>query len=168
MIEICALSDVDNDALEMLLDASFGPDRKSRTAYLLRAGLKPIARLSFGIISAQTLIGSIQCWPVQVDANDGTSSPLVLVGPVAISPEHQNQGFGQMLMNVMTKEASRLAAPPMVMIGDPDYYARFGFTADPARAWRLPGPFEPQRLLLRNADAIILPREGILKPSICN
>lgn len=165
MVEICALSDVDNNALEMLLDASFGPGRKSRTAYLLRAGVKHIAQLSFGIISAQTLVGSIQCWPVQIDANDGTSSPLVLVGPVAITPQHQNRGLGQMLMHAMIKEASRIAAPPMVMIGDPDYYARFGFTADQTIGWRLQGPFEPQRLLLRNVRNIILPHEGKLKPA---
>lgn len=166
MVEICALSDVDNEALEMLLDASFGPGRKSRTAYLLRAGVKPIAQLSFGIISAHTLIGSIQCWPVQVDADDETPSPLVLVGPVAIAPERQNQGLGRMLMHAILNKASRIAAPPMVMIGDPDYYARYGFTADQTSGWRLPGPFEPQRLLLRNITNIILPSDGILKPAI--
>jgi predicted N-acetyltransferase YhbS len=50
------------------------------------------------------------------------------------------------------------------MIGDPGYYGRFGFIASSTAGWRLPGPVEPSRLLLRNDYGQILPGEGDLQP----
>ena len=46
----------------------FGPDRRQRTAYRVRAGVAPIAALSFAAFgSGGTLLGSVQCWPVAFD-----------------------------------------------------------------------------------------------------
>jgi predicted N-acetyltransferase YhbS len=39
-----------------------------------------------------------------------------------------------------------------VVIGDAPYYGRFGFHAGLTEGWRLPGPFDPDRLLLRAKD----------------
>jgi predicted N-acetyltransferase YhbS len=87
---------------------------------------------------------------VRFDGDDGAVHPLVLVGPVAIVPERQQEGLGRRLM-----EASLAAAaggPPLVLIGDPEYYGRFfGFDAAATAAWRLPGPVERHRLLVRGA-----------------
>ena len=54
---------------------------------------------------------------------------------------------------------------PMVMIGDPEYYGRFGFSADGTSGWTLPGPWEPRRLLLRNTTMAELPVHGMLGPA---
>ena len=35
----------------------------------------------------------------------------------------------------------------MLLVGDAPYYGRFGFSAEKTGALRLPGPFEPERLL---------------------
>ena len=59
------------------------------------------------------------------------------------------------------------AAPlPQVMIGDPEFYERFGFFAAPAQGWTLPGPYEQRRLLVRAANPAILPAQGTLGPWI--
>ena len=50
------------------------------------------------------------------------------------------------------------------MIGDAEYYSRFGFVADETGGWVLPGPWDPQRLLLRNPQAVLLPLTGTLGP----
>ena len=57
---------------------------------------------------------------------------------------------------------------PMVMIGDAEYYGRFGFNADKSGGWTLPGPWEPRRLLLRNPQAVALPEHGMLGPGTKN
>jgi predicted N-acetyltransferase YhbS len=49
-----------------------------------------------------------------------------------------------------------------VLIGDPEYYGRFGFTAEATAGWEVPGPVERRRLLARTAHP--LPRHGMLGP----
>ena len=53
---------------------------------------------------------------------------------------------------------------PQVMIGDPDYYDRWQFTAAHTQGWHCPGPFEKHRLLARSGNPAILPAEGMLGP----
>lgn len=158
MAELVALCSVRTDDVENLLDDAFGVDRHQRTAYLLRQGMSVINDLSFAIFDQQTLVGSIQCWPVAVN-----TAPLILVGPVAVSSHRQNQGIGRQLM-AATFDAARRTDPPMVMVGEPEYYGRFGFVADETGGWTLPGPWEPHRLLLRNPFEKQLPKVGIVEP----
>lgn len=160
MAKQVALCSVRAHDIENLLDDAFGVDRQKKTAYLLRQGTAFIDELSFAIFDQQTLIGSIQCWPVAVD-----TAPLILVGPVAVSPHRQNQGLGRQLM-AATFDAVAPTDPPMVMIGDPAYYGRFGFVADETSGWTLPGPWEPERLLLRNPLEHQLPKVGKLRPRL--
>lgn len=158
MMNLVALSSVRADDVEKLLDDAFGADRRQRTAYLLREKMPVIAHLSFAIVDHNSVIGSIQCWPVSVG-----NTPLTLVGPVAVNPDRQGQGIGHRLMHA-TLAAVQTGDAPMVMIGDPEYYCRFGFHANGTGGWTLPGPWEAHRLLLRNPDGVPLPQSGMLGP----
>jgi predicted N-acetyltransferase YhbS len=166
MPELVPLSSCDPYTVEELLDSAFGSQRKKRTAYMLRAGTKAIENLSFGLLEDSRLIGSIQSWPVCITADDEIV-PLLLVGPVAIAPDKQNQGLGRKMMEQLLDAALLEGNPPMVMIGDPDYYEKFGFFAKETNGWQLPGPFEAHRLLLRNESDYILPSTGMIGPD-CN
>jgi predicted N-acetyltransferase YhbS len=157
-MKLLPLSSVPVEAVENLLDDAFGTDRHKRTAYLLRQGMPVIGHLSFAILDGDALAASIQCWPVAVG-----DAPLILVGPVAVAPAKQSQGLGHRLMHAMLNAVAPGDAP-MVMIGDPEYYGRFGFDAIGTSGWTLPGPWEPRRLLLRNPQAIGLPADGMLGP----
>lgn len=159
MMRARQLSDISDSALAALLDDAFGTDRQQRTAYLLRKGMTAIDHLSFAISDGDMLVGSIQCWPMRV-----ASAPLTLVGPVAVATHRQNSGLGTQLMQAMIA-ASKPTDAPMVMIGDPEYYGRFGFSAEGTEGWTLPGPWEPHRLLLRNIATVQLPRYGMLGPA---
>jgi predicted N-acetyltransferase YhbS len=154
-----SLSGISADALNALLDDAFGTDRYTRTAYLLRKGMAAIDHLSFGILNNAVLLASIQCWPVRVGKTD-----LILVGPVAVATNRQNEGLGTQLMQLMLHAATPQDAP-MVMIGDPEYYGRFGFSSNDTSGWTLPGPWEPRRLLLRNSHMVALPTHGMLGPA---
>jgi predicted N-acetyltransferase YhbS len=150
VIQTVPIASVAEAAVEHLLDRAFGRDRHTRTAYRLRAGTRAIPALSFALVGDGGVLGSIQCWPVRLDGDDGVVHPLVLVGPVAIAPERQQEGLGRRLME--TSLAAAEGGPPQVLIGDPEYYARFfGFDAAATARWRLPGPVERHRLLARGA-----------------
>jgi predicted N-acetyltransferase YhbS len=148
LVELLPLSNVESQKVEALLDAAFGPDRFGRTAYRIRSGVAPVDALSFAIMDDEGLAGTIQCWPVAHVASDGTKTPLIMVGPVAVRPNIQRGGFGRKLMDAMLAAANAQADSALMMIGDPEYYGRFwGFDADATGAWDLPGPFEQRRLL---------------------
>ena len=73
------LDDVDPALIEALLDRAFEPERRTRTAYRLRAGLDWLPALSFAAIDAHDqLVGAIQCWPLALTAPGGKRHPLIM------------------------------------------------------------------------------------------
>jgi predicted N-acetyltransferase YhbS len=166
MANLIPLDDIDPALIEHLLDRAFGPDRHARTAYKVREGADWLPALSFAALDAQDrLVGTIQCWPVALTPTEGRRRPLIMVGPVAVLPEAQGGGYGKALMLASLGALSPEAPLPQVMIGDPEYYERFfGFSAQATAGWRLPGPWDPRRLLARADDPGTLPREGTLGP----
>lgn len=160
------LDNVDPALVEALLDRAFEPDRHKRTAYKVREGADWLPGLSFAAIDeTDHLVGTIQCWPVALTDPQGRAHPMIMVGPVAVLPEHQGQGYGKALMTASLAALSPQAPLPQVMIGDPEYYGRFwGFTNEYTGEWQLPGPFEQRRLLVRCINPSVLPEQGMLGP----
>ncbi|THD37046.1 MAG: N-acetyltransferase [Sphingomonas sp.] len=154
MLEFVPIATVDPAAVEALLDRAFGRDRHGKTAYRLRAGVNAIPELSFAAIEDGALVGTIQCWPVELAGDDGEVRPLVMVGPVAVEPDRQRGGLGKELMSQALDAAVELDLDgAMMLVGDPEYYGRFwGFSAEATGGWRLPGPVERHRLLARGND----------------
>jgi predicted N-acetyltransferase YhbS len=165
VIEIIPLHDVSDDTVEALLDTAFGTDRHRRTAYLIRGAASAIASLSFAAVDDGALVGSIQCWPIALVTAAG-HHPLVMVGPVAVTPDQQGSGIGRMLMHRALSAADMQGlGDAMMLIGDPEYYGRFfAFTADRTTAWQAPGPVERHRLLARGTAVPDMP--GMLAPGV--
>jgi len=158
------LDQADPGLVERVLDAAFGPDRHGRTAYTIRQGTDWLPALSFAAFdAADTLVGTIQAWPVALTVPEGRRHPLIMVGPVAILPQRQGQGFGRALMAAQANALDPAAPLPQVLIGDAPYYGRFGFVEAP-RGWQCPGPWAPDRLLVRGPNLAVLPRAGMLGP----
>lgn len=166
MPTIIPLADIDPALIEELLDRAFEPERHTRTAYKVREGTAWLPGLSFAALDEDDyLAGTIQTWPVALTDAEGRAHPMLMVGPVAVMPDRQGQGYGKALMLAMMGALDDRAPLPQVMIGDEDYYGRFfGFTSSPTRRWQLPGPFDPKRLLVRCQNPAVLPREGMLGP----
>jgi len=156
---------IDPAAVEALLDRAFGADRFARTAYKVRGAAEAIPTLSLAAVDDGALVGTIQCWPVALAADDGGVHPLVMVGPVAVEPDRQRDGIGRQLMaHALAAAAQAGLDDRLMLIGDPEYYGRFfGFDAARTAAWRLPGPAEPRRLLARGAAVPAV--AGLLGPA---
>jgi predicted N-acetyltransferase YhbS len=159
------LAEVDPALIEALLDRAFEPERRGRTAYKVREGTEWLPALSFAALDADdNLVGTLQTWPVALTDAAGRAHPLLMVGPVAVLPERQGEGFGTALMLAMLAALDPAAPLPQVMIGDAPYYGKFGFSAEHTARWRMPGPWQPERLLARAANPAVLPAEGMLGP----
>ena len=82
------------DDIAALLDRSFGPGFRARTAERLREANQPISALSYIARDDQeALIGSISYWPVRLDQAAG-----LLLGPLAVDTTVQGKGVGLQLM----------------------------------------------------------------------
>jgi putative acetyltransferase len=70
------------------------------------------------------LVGHIAFSPVTfTDANPNWYG----LGPVSVAPNYQKQGIGTKLVNVGLNLLKDLGAEGVCLVGDPDFYERFGF-----------------------------------------
>lgn len=149
MIEICRPRPDEAAAVEALLDRAFGPGRRAKTSYRYREGRLPIEELRFVAREAGRIVGSIAYWPVQIGK---ARTPALLLGPLAVEPARKGDGIGTTLMHHSLAAAAALGHRVVVLVGDPDYYSRFGF--GPAAASGICMPNEnPERLRVRELAA---------------
>jgi putative acetyltransferase len=60
---------------------------------------------------------------------DGAPTRVAGVAPVCVAPSHQRRGIGTALMESLVVAAIERGWPLLVLLGDPAFYARFGFEA---------------------------------------
>ena len=70
------------------------------------------------------IVGHIAFSPVKI--SDGSKGWYGL-GPVSVLPEYQKQGIGKSLINEGLSLLKELEGQGCVLVGDPNYYKRFGF-----------------------------------------
>ena len=133
----------DSAAIETLLDQAFGPDRYNKTSYHFRKGVNDVSSLSFVANVDDRLAGTIRFWPVTI----GDTSSLLL-GPLGVNTEYQSLGIGAALMNHGMNAARDQDYPLVLLVGELDYYGRFGFAQAHSRGITMPGE-QSHRLLVR-------------------
>jgi len=140
-----AATPADQPAIEHLLDLAFGLSRRAKTSYRLREGNTAVEGLSRVVRDPVLgLVGTISYWPLRIGHSH---SPALLLGPLAIHPERQNRGIGLALMRETLARAAAQGHALVVLVGDPPYYARVGFSQVPEEQLQFPGSVDPKRLL---------------------
>jgi putative acetyltransferase len=56
-----------------------------------------------------------------------TTTKLMGLAPLAVSPEKQRQGIGKALVKAAMASCYQSGAGAIVVVGEPDYYCQFGF-----------------------------------------
>jgi putative acetyltransferase len=104
----------------------------------LRVGDAWIPALSFVAIEAGEVVGHVVCSRARVGTH-----PALGLGPLSVHPDHQRRGVGTALMYTVLGAADALDEPLVVLLGNPAYYARFGFRlaeehgiTPPVEQWR--------------------------------
>ncbi len=82
-----------------------------------------IKNLAYVIEEDGEIIGHINYSTGDIDS----SIPAVVLGPIAISKKYQNQGYGSKLIEYTLNLAEEMNIPFVFVIGDENYYSRFGF-----------------------------------------
>jgi putative acetyltransferase len=92
------------------------------------------------------VVGHVAFSPVSIAGAGGGWYGL---GPVSVEPARQRQGIGQALIRAGLDRLGELDAAGCVVLGDPDYYRRFGFKSDPALWYDDAPALYFQRLVLK-------------------
>jgi predicted N-acetyltransferase YhbS len=144
-ISLTILPESSDDALEIerLHERTFGPGRHSKTAYRIREGVGHLLELSFTARIGTLLVGSVRLSPVAI----GQTAALIL-GPLTVEPPFRERGIGQKLMERALAEAKDKKHRLAVLVGDEPYYAKAGFKRIAERQVTMPGPVDPDRLLV--------------------
>jgi hypothetical protein len=127
----------------------------------LREGRVPARGLALSAVEGNRLIGTVRLWSVSAGGAEG----CLLLGPLAVASDVRGRGVGADLMWRALRDAEKLGYRAVLLVGDPAYYQRFGFSAEMTSALRMPGPFARERLLacefvlgaLRSARGVISP-----------
>lgn len=161
MITIGVEAPAEAGAREILLDRAMGPDRLLKSSERLREGRLPAADLALAARKGEDLVGTVRLWHV---AAGGCAA--LLLGPLAIDPDCQGEGIGSRLMRAALGRAALLGHRAVLLVGDVDYYSRFGFTAALTRHLLMPGPFDPRRFMaLEFAEGALSGAAGMVLPT---
>lgn len=83
--------------------------------------------LSLVALIDDNVVGQITFSPVTIN---GQHKDYFGLGPVSVAPDHQSKGIGAALINEGLERLKALDAKGCVLVGNPDYYSRFGFKND--------------------------------------
>jgi len=147
----------DAPAIERLHERTFGPGRYARTAYRLREQVAHSLDLSFTARIGTLLVGSVRLSPVRIG-----ESKALLLGPLTVEPPFRDHGVGQALIERALQEARAQGHKLVILVGDESYYGKCGFKRVPPGRVVMPGPVDPERLLV--AELINGAFEGVSGP----
>lgn len=135
----------DAASIDTLLDIGFGANRGGLTVYRLRQG-DPVPGLSLvRRTDCGRVISTIRFW--HVDAGGGLEG--VLLGPLAVCPDHQGKGHGKSLIAEGLTRARLGGWSLCFVVGDASYYQPFGFTPAEQYGFYLPGPVDSARFQVK-------------------
>jgi putative acetyltransferase len=119
----------DTEPVLRLVEEAFGPDEGSTVARLVTAlDASASTRASLVAEAEGEVVGHVQLSRSWVDAREALVEVLVL-SPLSVSPSHQRQGIGAVLLGAARAEAERLGSPAVFLEGDPGYYSERGWSA---------------------------------------
>jgi predicted N-acetyltransferase YhbS len=133
----------DVPAISGLCALVFGPGRFVRTAYRVREGTPDVSPFCRVVEVEGRLIAAIRMTGVAVGGEQGA----LLLGPLAVDPDHAGQGHGRRLIAESIASAKAAGVRLVLLVGNLSYYGRLGFVPVPPGRIEMPGPVDPARLL---------------------
>ena len=134
-LTIRAETSADFDAIRRVNRLAFGGDLEVRLVDALRDG--GWLRLSLVAERDSEIVGHILFSELPIETPQGTL-PALSLAPVAVLPEHQKQGIGSELIRQGLVNSRLAGYRIVIVVGHPEYYPRFGFSAELARPLESP------------------------------
>jgi putative acetyltransferase len=136
-VEIRPERPADEDAIHAVTEAAFltAPHTSHAEQFIVRE-LRRTDALALSLVATLDgrVVGHVALSPVTID---GAEQGWFGLGPVSVVPECQGAGIGSRLVREALARLRTAGARGCVLVGEPSYYGRFGFRAEPALV--LPG-----------------------------
>ncbi len=84
--------------------------------------------LAFVAVEREQVVGHIFFSPVTIEGTLTENARLLELGPIAVLPAYQQRGIGALLIQHSLAICRQLGYTAVVVLGDPAYYTRFGFS----------------------------------------
>ena len=123
----------DNQSIRRVNELAFARRNEADLVDALRENARPYVSL-VAVVDEQ-IVGHIFFSRVTVESEKSAFTAIGL-GPMAVLPEHQNQGIGSELVREGLRECRRLGENIVVVLGHPNYYPRFGFVPASSKGLR--------------------------------
>lgn len=114
---------------------AFGGDDEARLVDRLRSDGLVIASLV--ATEGESVVGHILFSKLPIEA-DGAAIRAAALAPMAVRPECQGRGIGSQLVRRGLEICRERGIELVVVLGHPDYYPRFGFSAQKAECLAAP------------------------------
>jgi|JI10StandDraft_1071094.scaffolds.fasta_scaffold15950_5 putative acetyltransferase len=134
-MDIRTTSAADLAPLMALHDAAFGTRFEGQLVADLMAA--DLAALSLAAVERGRILGHILFSPLIVEI-DGETVLALALAPLAVEPDHQRRGIGTALTEAGLVQARKAGWEAVIVLGHPEFYARFGFRADLAAGFDAP------------------------------
>jgi putative acetyltransferase len=116
--------------IELVTEAAFKTaPHTSHTEQFIVNALREAGALTVSMVAEENgeVVGHVAVSPVTI--SDGSENWYGL-GPISVVPQRQKLGIGARLVEQALERLRELGAEGCVLLGDPNYYRRFGFKAD--------------------------------------
>lgn len=120
----------DRVAIREVHRLAFGGEDEGRLVDALRAG--GFGRAALVAEVDGRIVGHVLLSSLVIDTEDGPLEALSLA-PLAVVPDHQGRGIGSRLVSEGLRQAAEQGHRIVIVVGEPGYYGRFGFSAEAAR-----------------------------------
>ncbi len=151
LVRVAAADDA--AAVRSVHEAAFPTPAEARLVEALAAGPAALPAFSLVAVDHDAVVGHLLASRLRVGDGDALA-----LAPLAVVPSHQRVGVGTALVEAFLGAASLAGERLVVVLGDPAFYGRFGFTpardlgvstpygdGDEVQALALPGAGDPPR-----------------------
>jgi predicted N-acetyltransferase YhbS len=136
-------SAVGTASVERLYDGVFGRSRFEKASQGFREGMAPLSPYCWTANEGDRTIGAIRIWSIELG---DSAEPALLLGPLAVAGDWTARGVGAALMTKTLGLAAQDGHDLVLLVGDPDYYHRFGFVPVTHWGFVMPRQLRPERL----------------------
>ena len=130
-VNIRSETPADEAAISALITAAFlEAEHSGGNEARIVETLREAGSLTVSLVATENdmIVGHVAFSPVTID---GRSEGWFGLGPVAVVPDRQRDGIGSALIQAGLTQLRVQGSTGCVVLGEPAYYRRFGFTADP-------------------------------------